>query len=384
MTDIRDFGSEAGHASVEYDAPRPSGSGHGEDGHGDTPLPPMSELSKMTTEEAMIAGAAADGVHIVHRRQRFPIPGTRAEKRAERGVAMFFTLAALCGVAFIVVFIAWPYAFRLPGGGSQNFRYYTPLLGALLGLMLLLMGLGAVLWAKWLMPEEEAVQDRHQVPTTEEDAHTTAAMLSMGARDAGLPRRSLLIRSLGLAGGALATVPLVAIVGALIKKPGKQLDHTLYDNPNYPQGVPMVFSDGRRIGPADLQAGGIATVFPGVPGGITNASSPTLVIRLRPGQTVKARKGQAGYQWGDFVAFSKICTHAGCPASLYEQQTGRLLCPCHQSQFQVLEDAKPVFGPASRSLPKLPLGVEVVDGTQYFVAKGDYNEPIGPGFWERS
>jgi ubiquinol-cytochrome c reductase iron-sulfur subunit len=84
------------------------------------------------------------------------------------------------------------------------------------------------------------------------------------------------------------------------------------------------------------------------------------------------------------VAFSKICTHAGCPASLYEQQTSRLLCPCHQSQFDVLRDAAPVFGPASRSLPKLPLGVEVGnDGKQYFVARSDYHEPIGPGFWER-
>ena len=294
-----------------------------------------------------------------------------------------FLLAAAAGIAFIVVFIAFPYGYKLPGQ-NQNFRYYTPLLGALLGIMLLAIGLGAVLWAKWLMPEEEAVQDRHQVPTSEEDAITTAAMLSTAAADAGLPRRSMIVRSLGLAGGALATVPLVAIVGALIKKPGKTLDHTLYDNPNYPNGVPIVLSDGRRFGPDDLQAGGIQTVFPGVPGGITDASSPTLIIRLRPGQTVKARKGQAGYQWGDFVSFSKICTHAGCPASLYEQQTGRILCPCHQSQFQVLEDAKPVFGPATRSLPKLPLGVEVVDGVQYFVAKGDYNEPIGPGFWERS
>ncbi len=124
-------------------------------------------------------------------------------------------------------------------------------------------------------------------------------------------------------------------------------------------------------------------MFPGVPDGVSAGDSPTLLIRLRPGQTVKARKGQAGFQWGDYVAFSKICTHAGCPASLYEQQTGRLLCPCHQSQFQVLEDAKPVFGPATRSLPKLPLGVEVVDGKQYFVAKGDYPEPVGPAFWER-
>jgi ubiquinol-cytochrome c reductase iron-sulfur subunit len=104
---------------------------------------------------------------------------------------------------------------------------------------------------------------------------------------------------------------------------------------------------------------------------------------------VTARKGQESFGWPadapEYLAFSKICTHAGCPASLYEQQTTRLLCPCHQSQFEVLHDAKPVFGPATRSLPKLPIDVEIgPDGRQYFVAKSDYHEAIGPAFWERS
>ncbi len=148
--------------------------------------------------------------------------------------------------------------------------------------------------------------------------------------------------------------------------------------------MPIVYADGRRVTTNDLQPGGVETVFPGVPGGITEASSPTLLIRLRPGQREQPRKGQEDFNFGDYVAFSKICTHAGCPASLYEQQTGRLLCPCHQSQFDVLRDAKPVFGPAARSLPQLPLGVEEIDGVQYFVARSDYTEPIGPSFWERS
>jgi ubiquinol-cytochrome c reductase iron-sulfur subunit len=342
------------------------------------------ELRGMSPEGVMLAGAEADGVRIVHRRNRFPIPGTKAEKRAERGVAAAFVLGGLAGIAFIVVFIAVPFRYQ-PPNTAQHFRYYTPLLGALLGLMLFSLGVGAVLWAKWLMPEEETVQERHDDPTAETDKLMTVATLAVGFNDTGLPRRKMIIRSLGLAGGVVAAVPLVALVGAMLRKPGKQLDHTLYaKNPQFPNGVPLVYSDGRRATANDLFPGGQATVFPGVPGGIRDASSPTLLIRLRPGQTVKARKGQSGYQWGDYIAFSKICTHAGCPASLYEQQTGRLLCPCHQSQFQVLEDAKPVFGPATRSLPKLPLGVETVDGVQYFVATGDFSEPIGPGFWERS
>ncbi|HEY2983294.1 MAG TPA: Rieske 2Fe-2S domain-containing protein [Jatrophihabitantaceae bacterium] len=356
---------------------------------GTNPLLDEAELRQMTTEQAMIAGAEADGVHVVHRRDQFPVPGSRAEKRAERAVASLFVLSALAGVAFIVVFVAVPYSYKTPGH-SQNFRFYTPLLGILMGLMLTLLGIGAILWAKSLMTEEELVQDRHDVPEDGPEQVMTGATLVSGVYDTGLPRRSLIVRSLGLAGGAVATVPLVILVGGLLKKPGKTLDHTLFaPNPDFPGGIPIVYSDGRRVSPNDLQPGGIATVFPGVRGGVhgpRSASSPTLLIRLRPGQgkLVKARKGQADWNWQDFVAFSKICTHAGCPASLYESQTTRLLCPCHQSQFEVLEDAKPVFGPATRSLPKLKLDVEVVDGAQYFVAPQDYQEPIGPGFWERS
>lgn len=355
------------------------------------------ELRQQSPEEVMLAGAEADDVHIVYRRDRFPIHGTQAEKRVERAVASCFLISALAGVGFIVAFVAIPFKWHLPGT-PQNFRFYTPALGGLLAIMLLFLGIGLVLWAKWLMPEEEAVQDRHDVPSSEEDKLMTEATLVVGLSDTGLPRRSLILKSLGLAGGAMATVPLVALVGAVIKKPGDRLFHTLYrpDKSLFPPHghVPLVYFDFRRIGPDDIEPGGLATVFPGINHlvngytGVTDASSPTLLIRLRPGQKVKARKGQAGFGWPahnpEYLAFSKICTHAGCPASLYEQQTSRLLCPCHQSQFEVLNDARAVFGPASRSLPKLPIGVEIGDdGKQYFVALSDYKEAIGPAFWER-
>ncbi len=341
------------------------------------------QAAELSAEEAMILGAEADGVYIVHRRERFPIAGTKAERRAERTIAGVFLLGFLAAVGFIVVFCgAVPYEWRLPHEGNQNFRYFTPLLGGLLGLSLAAIGVGVVLWAKWLLPEEEVVQDRHDGPSPLTEQILTSGTLVSGFNDMGIARRSMIKTTLGLAGGALGLVPLVALVGAMIKKPnrgaGQSLFHTLWG-----PGVALVNSDGSRIGPGDLLPGSIATVFPGVPGGIAAGDSPTLLIRLRPGQTVKARKGQENFGWGDFVAYSKICTHAGCPASLYEQQTSRLLCPCHQSQFEVLSDAKPVFGPATRSLPKLPLGVETVNGTQYFVAKADFPEAIGPAFWER-
>jgi ubiquinol-cytochrome c reductase iron-sulfur subunit len=357
------------------------------------------DIRQMTPEEAMIAGAEADDIHIVHRRDRFPIRGTRAEKRAERGVALSFTISALAGLAFIVYFCAGKWRWHLPGT-AQTFQYYTPVLGGTLAVMLIFLGVGMVLWAKWLMPEEETIQDRHDVSSTDEDKLLTEATLLVGLDDTGLPRRGLILRTFLLAGGALATVPLVALVGAMIKKPGSQLLHTMFtpDKASFPDSdgmVPIVDEFWKRMGPDSLAPGGIATVFPGVRkenqygyNGVTDASSPTLLVRLRPGQKVKARKGQAHFGWPpenpEYLAFSKICTHAGCPASLYEQQTSRLLCPCHQSQFEVLEDAKPVFGPATRSLPKLPITVQTTEtGEQYFVAVSDFHEAIGPAFWER-
>jgi ubiquinol-cytochrome c reductase iron-sulfur subunit len=368
-------------------------------GHPAPESPTLDELREMSIEQRMIAGAEDQGVHVVHRRHRFPIPGTKAEKRAERGVVACFTIAGLAGIAFIVTFCALPWHWHLPGT-PQNFRFYTPVLGGLFGATLLFLGIGLVLWAKWLMPEEEIVQDRHPLPSSEEDNLMTEATLVSGGEDAGLPRRKMLLRSLVFAGGAMVTVPLVALIGGLIKKPGTAFLHTLYV-PNkklFPKTggkVPIVNQDWDPVGPWMMEPGGIMTVFPGVHkddqygfNGLTDAASPTILIRLHPGQVVQARPGQANFGWPpeapEYVAFSKICTHAGCPASLYEQQTSRLLCPCHQSQFEVLEDAKPVFGPATRSLPKLPLDVVIGDdGRQYFVARHDYTEPIGPGFWER-
>ncbi len=210
-------------------------------------------------------------------------------------------IAALAGIGFIVAFIALPWKWHLPGT-PQNFRFYTPALGGLMAALLLFMGIGLVLWAKWLMPEEEAIQDRHDEESSAEEKLMTEATLVSGLADTGLPRRGMILKSLGLAGGALATVPLVALVGGMLKKPGDQLLHTMF-RPNkkmFPETggrVPLVLQDWRQVGPNDLEPGGIATVFPGVREeidgytGLTSASSPTLLIRLKPGQTRQVPQG---------------------------------------------------------------------------------------------
>jgi ubiquinol-cytochrome c reductase iron-sulfur subunit len=315
-----------------------------------------------------------DGVTILHRRERFPVPGTKAERRAERAVAACFVLAFLAAVAFTVCYIVLPWQYDI---NSRDYTWFTPVMGVTMALSLFGFGLGAILWAKLLITEEETVQQRHGGRSTATDRETTTAILADGLGMTGIARRSLLQRSLGLsvlALGALAIVPL----GGLIKKPRDALFHT-----GWSAGVRLMTSDRRLIRPGDIAAGGIATVFPATENGLTTqvvADSVVLLIRLRPGQTVRARAGQEDFGWEDYLAYSKICTHAGCPASLYEQQTGRLLCPCHQSQFDLLQDATPVFGPAARPLPKLAI---TLDDEGYFVAKHDFTEPIGPSFWER-
>jgi ubiquinol-cytochrome c reductase iron-sulfur subunit len=109
------------------------------------------------------------------------------------------------------------------------------------------------------------------------------------------------------------------------------------------------------------------------------ADSQTLLIRLSPTE-YEGEPGREDWAPAGHVAYSKICPHAGCPVGLYQPETRELFCPCHQSVFQVLQGARPTGGPATRALPQLPLDV---DDDGYIVARGDFPEPVGPGFWSR-
>jgi ubiquinol-cytochrome c reductase iron-sulfur subunit len=340
----------------------------------------------LTRFELVREGARRDGVEIVYYAPRFPVPGTKAERRIERTLALLFLLAGAAATAFLVIYIWWPWKYEL---GQTPSKLYTPLLGATMGLTLLFIGLAIIGWAKKLLPEEVAVQERHPDGAPDDERKLTSAALLNLNDELGIPRRPLLRRAalLGLLPvGALAVAP---IVGGLLKSPhdgGPVLFKTGWE-PRDGRRIRMTREDGSTIRPEDISVGGQLTVFPGIPGGTSNeyADSPVLLIHLRAQDADKLREnlakvsGNRDSTWGSFVAYSKICTHAGCPASLFEQQTNRLLCPCHQSQFNILDNASPIFGPATRPLPMLPLDVE--DGV--FVAKSDFGIAIGPAFWER-
>ncbi|MCW2580940.1 MAG: Rieske (2Fe-2S) iron-sulfur domain protein [Blastococcus sp.] len=362
-------------------------SGPGSSGGDDTPGPlhggPDDEysperLAAMSREDLDRLGARYDGVEILHV-DPGPEPGSALEKRAVRQVGWTFALAGVFAFLFIIVYVGsgwflpdWQWDITESGWSAL----FTPLLGLFMGLSLTLVGVGLVLYTKKLLPHETAVQDKHD--GSHFDRVTTGATLVGGLHNSGLARRKLITRSLAFMGGGVGLM-LIMPLGGLLKNPntGDPLGTT-----SWGKGVRLLRDDGTPIRPGDQEPGSLETVFPAVAGGNRQADAATMLIRLRPAQVtnLRPREGHADFRYGEYVAYSKICTHAGCPVSLYEQETSRILCPCHQSQFDVTQGAKPVFGPATRALPQLPIDV---DEEGFFVARSDYIEAVGPTYWNR-
>ncbi|MTE14042.1 cytochrome bc1 complex Rieske iron-sulfur subunit [Nocardia aurantiaca] len=371
---------------------------------GDSPTEPTEEqLDAMSRDELVKLGTELDGVDVAYRAPRWPVPGTRAEKRAERRVALWFGISALAGAALIGVFLFWPWEYKgRHQDGNGMYTLTTPLYGLTLGIAVLAIGVAVVLIRKHFIPAEISIQDRHDGASSEVNRRTLVAQLQDAAETSTLGRRKLITRTAGLGVGLLGVGALFVFVGGMIKNPWAKRDKSpLWVSgwtPDYPGETIYLRRDTGRpedivlVKPEDLDAGAMETVFPWKESwrgdehatlqslrGIRNA---VMLIRLRPQDAEHAikRKGQESFNFGDYFAYSKICTHLGCPTSLFEQQTNRILCPCHQSQFSATEWGKPVFGPAARALPQLPI---TVNAEGYLVAQHDFIEPLGPAFWER-
>lgn len=286
-----------------------------------------------------------------------------AERRAERMVAFWFTLSTLSTLGFVATF--WE--------GDEHAGWYTPLLGLTMGIALASIGIGAVLWAKKLMPDEEAVQEREPHHSPENERLSAVETFKQGAEATQFMRRPLLRRSLLGAFGA------IGLLGIWPLRSLGPLPHNALFKTSWKAGSRLVTEQGNPVKLGDMAIGGMMTVFPeGANVALEHADSPVVLIRLRPGEN-KPLPGRENWEVDGHVAYSKICTHLGCPVGLYEQQTHHLLCPCHQSVFDVVDHAKRIFGPARRPLPQLALAVDK-DGN--FIAQHDFTEPIGPGFWE--
>jgi ubiquinol-cytochrome c reductase iron-sulfur subunit len=278
-------------------------------------------------------------------------------RRAERRAAAAFLIAIAAGVGLFVVYFA--------GGQTQ-------LEGVLFALALGGLGVGIVLWGNHLLDAREVVEERHELGSgvAGRDAFQAALGEEVGPELVG--RRSLLVRLLIGAGGALGLALLLPVL-SLGPAPGKTLKQTAWR-----RGSRVVDEAGRLVRLDSVPTDGFVTVFP--EGAAGRADSQALLIRLAPGLLRLPPDRLAAVPEGTHVAYSKICTHAGCPVGLYRAEQHSLLCPCHQSQFDVLDGGKPFFGPAARPLPQLPLGV---DPQGVLVALGDFYEPVGPAFWDR-
>ncbi|HKY77038.1 MAG TPA: ubiquinol-cytochrome c reductase iron-sulfur subunit [Acidimicrobiia bacterium] len=282
-------------------------------------------------------------------------PGN-GDRRAERWAAVSFALATVAALALAVVF--WR-------GGQPQAE------GALLAVVTGGLGAGIVLWARLATPQDHVTEERHLLESAGEGMEALASDFEAGG--AAFGRRRLLVGLLTSAGAAFGAA-LVFPIRSLGPRPGKGFKRTAYAG----GGKRLVTADGTPVRVEDLPLDGVVTVWP--EGHTRDGDAPTLLIRTRPTQRFKPRRGREAWTIDGVVAYSKLCTHVGCPVGLYQAEAGLLLCPCHQSTFDVLDGARPVFGPAARALPQLPLGRND-DGE--LIALGDFSSPVGAEFWDR-
>ena len=276
--------------------------------------------------------------------------------RAERGATIAFGVAAVAAIGLTITYA---------GGGDAQVE------GLLLGLTFGGIGVGTVVWAKAFLPDEEVTEERGVVESTQEDVDAFVADFRAGTEDAG--RRRVLGGAVVAAVTALGAALLFPL-RSLGPRPGRDLKVTPYGR----GPARVVTENGRPVRPEDLPFDGVVTVWP--EGHTHAADAPTLLIKKRPDQEFRLAEDRMPWTVDGIVAYSKLCTHVGCPVGLYQAEEALLLCPCHQSTFAVLEGAKPIFGPAARSLPQLPLAV---DDEGFLIATGDFEDPVGPGFWDR-
>jgi ubiquinol-cytochrome c reductase iron-sulfur subunit len=276
------------------------------------------------------------------------------ERHAANRAAVGFgvTAAASVGLFFTYVF-----------GGQEQIE------GSLLALALGGLGFGFVQVAKHLLPQGPYVEEREPLSSTQEDQHAFVADFERG--EGWMSRRGFLVKMLGVAAGAIGLAALLPI-RSLGPNPGNKLFRTRWRRNSL-----VVDEQGEPVTVNTLLVGGAITVFP--EDFIDVEDSQTILIRISE-RDVVTRPGREQWAPQGYVGLSKVCTHAGCPVGLYQQQFKKLLCPCHQSTFSVPEGGKPTFGPATRSLPQLPL---MFDEQGRLRARSDYQEPVGPGFWDR-
>jgi ubiquinol-cytochrome c reductase iron-sulfur subunit len=302
----------------------------------------------------------------------------RAAKRAERQIVVLFAISVIGTIGFILA-----YVLVRPGETVASMRLSNLLLGIALFFTMFGIGAAAVHWAKTLMSDHEREEARHPQRSDEAIRAEAVGMLKQGAEESGIGRRGVLK---GAVLSAVALAPLTVAVPLIGELGGdwniNRFRHTLWG----PGRRLAIDPTGEPIRAASVTIGSTVHVIPegmreeaGSHWIEEKAKAVVLMVRIDPRELTEA-EDRRDWSFDGIVAYSKICTHVGCPVALYEQQTHHLLCPCHQSTFDMSDGAKIVFGPASRPLPQLPI---TVDDEGYLIAQDDFDEPIGPSYWER-
>jgi len=279
---------------------------------------------------------------------------------AERPVAVWLVLSMLASVGFGIA-----YALDANGTLPHGNQWLGGSIAAALGCA----GVATILWSIRLVPPEQVLEERHDVPSSRADRGAAGAELTAGVEV--VSRRRGLARLLGGAVGALGLASLFPLRSLVGENPDATLGRT-----KWTAGARLVREDGSPLRAADIDEGSVATVFP--EGFAGDADSQTMLVRLHP-SLLRGDAAKASWSPDGFIAYSKVCTHAGCPVALYRNDIHALVCPCHQSAFDVTKGATPIEGPAERALPQLPLRRE----GEYLVAQSPYPEPVGPSWWDR-
>ncbi|WP_425438594.1 Rieske 2Fe-2S domain-containing protein [Raineyella antarctica] len=312
------------------------------------------------------------------------------DKEAERRVIACFGLSALFALSSVVIYFAVPHTIAIRVGSFDG-NLHNVLFGVTMGLGILLIGLGVIMWARNLMNDEELTEERHDPASSEETRTEVLVMLSDGVRDSGVARRRFLMGSLGGALGLFA-LPLIVTLADMGPWPTKRVRQQTIERTLFAEATPQkpirLVNDvsWKPLRAADLEIGQLVNAQPenlrelhDVEYQQAKAKSSIILVRMDP-DSIKIPESRRDWQVSGILCYSKICTHVGCPITLWEQQTHHLLCPCHQSTFDLGNSGNVVFGPAARSLPQLKIGV---DGEGYLIATQDFTVPVGPSYFER-
>lgn len=329
---------------------------------------------------AVIATDAFENPGFPPHRPRVTDENPKREKRAQRTVYTLFYLSILGSVWAIAAYMLFPMESNDVGAVRLNNMFFG--LGATLALLGI--GFGVVHWGKAVMTDVELVDERHPIGGSPETQAAAVKVFQDADRESGFTRRAVIRNSLI---GALIAFPLPAVVLFRGFAPQNELPVELLSHTMWEKGTRLALDpSGAPIKASDVTIG---SAFHVIPEGLQDlehgkleekAKAAVLLMRLNP-EELNEQENRAGWSYDGIVAYSKICTHVGCPVALYEQHTHHLLCPCHQSQFDVANHCEVIFGPAARPLPQLPI---TVDDEGYLVAQSDFTEPVGPSFWERS